>query len=208
MHKKIIGVSIVIAIIIVSGSVLFSLQAESNNKFQVNEERFDNIAWNNEITEKLPTQMELGKDWKLLWSDATETFIVGENPIIFKKTIAGNEILSTSYSYSYEGFGTYQIFIWKGEMVSNWIPRNAIDNIFLQTDAKTEKILEGLDLIPNCLVAYYDYYGEESEIENNLLFAECAKKDFRVRVDLVEGEFNENAVEKIVFLSNLVVGKI
>jgi len=62
MHKKIIGTSIVIAIIIVSGSVLFSLQAESNNKFQVNEERFDNIVWNNEITEKLSTQMELGKD--------------------------------------------------------------------------------------------------------------------------------------------------
>lgn len=208
MHKKIIAVNIIIAIGIVSGSVLFSLQIESNNKFQVNEEKFDNAAWNTEITGKLPTQMQLGKDWKLLWSDATETFIVGENPIIVRKTIADKEILSTSYRYSYEDFGTYQIFIWKGEMFSNWIPRDAIENIFLQTDAKTEKIFEGLDLIPNCMVAYYDYYGEENEIENNLLFSECAKEDYRIRVDLVEGEFDENAVEKIVFLSNLVVGKI
>lgn len=55
------------------------------------------------------------------------------------------------------------------------------------------------------VVAHYDYYGEYSDIENNLLFAECAKEDFRV--ELVEEEFKENTVEKIVFLSNL-VGKI
>ena len=209
MNIRIILVSIIIAIIIVLGSAIFSQQqVESNNKFQINEERFENMEWNTEITEKLPTQMELGEDWKLLWSDSTETFVEGENPIIFRKTVAGNEILLTSYSYSHESFGTYQILIWKGEMVSNWIPKEAIENIFHQTDAKTEKIFDGLDLIPNCLVAYYDYYGEEKEFKNNLLFSECAKEDFRVRVNLVEGEFSESAIEKIVFLSNSVMGKI
>ena len=102
----------------------------------------------------------------------------------------------------------YQILIWKGALVSNWIPKEAIENIFLQTDAKTEKIIEGLDLIPNCMVGYYDYYGDENEIKNDLLFSECAKEDFRIRVNLIEGEYNQESVEKMVFLSNMVVGKI
>jgi len=83
-----------------------------------------------------------------------------------------------------------------------------VENIFLQTDAKTEKILEGLDLIPNCIVAYYDYYGKNNEIKNDLLFSECAKNDFRIRVNLVEGEYNQESINTVVFLSNMAVGKI
>ena len=209
MNTKIVGISIVIAIIIVSGSTIFSQQqVESNNRFQINEERFENIEWNTEITEKLPTQMDLVKDWKLLWSDATETFVEGENPIIIKKTVAGNEVMATSYNYSYNENEIYLILIWKGELVSNWDAKEAVENIFLQIDAKTEKTIDGLDLIHYCTVAYYDYYGEENEIKNELLFSECAKKDFRIRVNLAEGEFNQESIERIVFLSNLVSGKI
>jgi len=63
-------------------------------------------------------------------------------------------------------------------------------------------------LIPNCVVGYYDIYGDEKEIKNELLFSECAKKDYRIRVNLVEGEYNQDAINKLVFLSNLAVGKI
>ncbi len=65
-----------------------------------------------------------------------------------------------------------------------------------------------MDLIPNCVVGYYDIYGDEKEIKNELLFSECAKNDYRVRVNLVEGEYNQESIEKIVSLSNLAVGKI
>ena len=127
---------------------------------------------------------------------------------VHKKSNKKTKLTRNSWFLSRTWDESYQILIWKGEMVSNWIPKEAIETIFHQTDAKTEKIFDGLDLIPNCLVAYYDYYGEEKEFKNNLLFSECAKEDFRVRVNLVEGEFNENAIEKIVFLSNSVISKI
>ena len=209
MNKKIIGTSIVIGIIIIVSSTIFSFQQmQSNNEYVISEERFKDTEWNNELTRNLPTDYDLGVDWELLWSDGSENYIHGENPILIKKTVADKEILSTSYIYEHNEHGTYQILIWKGDLVSNWIPKEAIENIFLQTDAKTEKIIPGLDLIPNCIVAYYDYYGDESEIENELLFSECAKKDFRVRVNMIEGEYNQNSIEKMVFLSNLVIGKI
>ena len=143
-----------------------------------------------------------------MWSDSTEKFIQAESPIIVRKTIAGNEILSTSYSYSHKDHGTYQILIWKGELVSDWNPKEAIENIFSQTDAKIEKILDNANLDTNCLVAYYDYYGNEKEIKNDLLFSECAKNDFRIRVNLVEGEYNQESLDNVVFFSNLIVGKI
>ncbi len=208
MSSKIIYASIIIATIIIAGATILSYQQVQSEKFQVNKEKIYDSAWDEEITKILPREESLGKEWILKWSDSTEKFIQGENPIITRKTIAGNQILSTSYTYSHEDYGTYQIFIWKGELVSNWIPKEAVENIFLQTNAKTERILEGLDLIPNCIVGYYDYYGDESEIKNELLFSECAKKDFRVRVNLVEGEYNQESIEKIVFLSNLVIGRI
>ncbi|MGV7226241.1 MAG: hypothetical protein ACQ9CV_04895 [Nitrosopumilus sp.] len=209
MDRKIIGVSIVIAIIIIVSSTIFSFQQiESSNEYRISEERFSNTEWNNELTRNLPTDYDLGADWELLWSDGSEDFIHGENPSLIRKTVADKEILSTSYIYAHKEHGTYQILIWKGDLVSNWIPKDAVQNIFLQTDAKTEKIIQGLDLIPNCIVAYYDYYGDESEIENELLFSECAKKDFRVRINMIEGEYNQNSIETMVFLSNLVLGKI
>jgi len=205
----ILGISIIFGVVIVSGVIVFSYQqVESENDFKVYKERIYDSEWNEEITKILPKEKELGKEWDLLWSDSSKEFIQGENPIIIKKTVAGNEILSTSYTYAYNENETYLILIWKGELVSNWIPKEAIENIFLQIDAKTEKTITGLDLIPNCVVGYYDYYEEGNEIKNDLLFSECAKNDYRVRVNLIEGEYNQESIEKIVFLSNLVTGKI
>jgi hypothetical protein len=209
MNLKITGISIIISLIIIFGATLFSYQQfESENNFQVYNEKIYGTEWNEKITQILPREGDLGKEWELMWSDSTEQFVAGENPIIYKKTITDNEIYSTSYNYSYKDFETYQILIWKGELVSNWIPKEAVENIFLQIDAKTEKTLNGLDLIPYCTIAYYDYYGEDNEIKNDLLFSECAKKDFRVRINLIEGEYNQENIEKMVFLSNLIIGKI
>ena len=60
----------------------------------------------------------------------------------------------------------------------------------------------------NCVVGYYDYYGEDNEIKNDLLFSECAKEDYRIRINLVEGEYNQKSIDNMVFFSNLVLGKI
>lgn len=209
MISKIIVSSIIVAVIIVSASSLFTIQEiESVKKFQIYEEKVKSIDWNNDAAKILPNAGELGAEWTLMWSDGTKEFVEAESPVIVRKTIAGNEILSTSYNYAHTEYGTYQILIWKGELVSDWVPKEAVQNIFSQTDAKIEKTIEGLDLIPNCVVAYYDYYGDEMEIKNDLLFSECAKKDYRIRVNLVEGEFNQESTDALVFLSNYVVGKI
>ena len=209
MISKIIVSSIIVAVIIVSASSLFTIQEiESVKKFQIYEEKVKSIDWNNDAAKILPNEGELGVEWTLMWSDGTKEFVEAESPVIVRKTIAGNEILSTSYNYAHTEYGTYQILIWKGELVSDWVPKEAVKNIFSQTDAKIEKTIEGLDLIPNCVVAYYDYYGDEMEIKNDLLFSECAKKDYRIRVNLVEGEFNQESTDALVFLSNYVVGKI
>lgn len=209
MVSKIIITSILIAMIIISASLTFTLQeVESDNKFQIYEERLDKIDWNNDATKILPKAGELGDGWKLLWSDGTKEFVEATNPVIFRKTIAGNEILLTSYNYAHTEYGTYQILIWKGDLLSNWVPREAVENIFFQTDAKIEKTIEGLDLIQYCVVAYYDYYEDEMTIKNDLLFSECAKNDYRVRVNLVEGEFNQKSIDALVLLSNYAVGKI
>jgi len=209
MNLKVVGTSIVIAFVVILGSVIFSEQEnESVKNYRVQEEKINNIEWNNEITRILPKITDLDEKWILMWSDSSEEFIHGEPPVMIKKTVAGNEVLSTSYMYSYKNNETYQILIWKGKLVSNWIPKEVVENIFLQTDAKTEKIITGLNLIPKCVVAYYDYYGEENKMKNDLLFSECAKDDFRIRINLVEGEYNQESIEKVVFLSNLVTGKI
>jgi len=207
LKSKILAIPIIIGIVIVLLSVIVA-QDQTYGKIKVFEEKLNEEDWNNEVTRILPRKGELSKEWVLKWSDSTERFIQAESPIMVRKTIVENEVISTSYSYAHSEYGTYQILIWKGELVSNWIPKEAVKNIFSQTDAKTEKILEGLDLIPNCVVGYYDYYGEEKEIKNDLLFSECAKNDFRIRINLVEGEYNQESIEKIVFFSNLVTGKI
>jgi len=209
MNFKITGISIVISLIIISGITMYSYQqSELGNDFQIHKEKIKDTEWNEEITLILPREEDLGEDWILMWSDSTEDFIQGENPIIFKKIITDNEILSTSYNYSYKDNETYLILVWKGELVSEWIPKDAVENIFLQTDAKIEKILNKSNLVPNCTIAYYDYYGEENEIKNDLLFSECAKKDFRIRINLVEGEYNKENIEKMIVLSNLIINKI
>ena len=209
MISKIIVSSIIVSVIIVSASSLFTIQEiESVKKFQIYEERVKSIDWNNDVAKILPNARELGVEWTLMWSDGAKEFVKGETPIIIRKTIDGNEILSTSYIYSHTEYGTYQILIWKGELLSNWVPREAVENIFSQTDAKIEKTIEGLDLIQYCVVAYYDYYGDEMEIKNDLLFSECAKKDYRIRVNLIEGEFNQKSIDALVLLSNYAVGKI
>jgi len=209
MNFKITGISIVISLIIISGITMYSYQqSELGNDFQIHKEKIKGTEWNEEITLILPREEDLGEDWILMWSDSTEDFIQGENPIIFKKIITDNEILSTSYNYSYKDNETYLILVWKGELVSEWIPKDAVENIFLQTDAKIEKILNKSNLVPNCTIAYYDYYGEENEIKNDLLFSECAKKDFRIRINLVEGEYNKENIEKMIVLSNLIINKI
>ena len=208
MVAKIIIVGIIISIIIISSSVLIlQEQLKSENRFQVYREEFKDVEWNNEVTRILPRE-ELGKEWTLLWSDGSEEFVEGQYPIMVKKTIAENEIVSTSYNYAHIENGTYQILIWKSELISDWNPRETVEGIFMQMDAKIEKIFVGLDLIPNCVVAYYDFYGDEKEITNELLFSECAKNDFRIRVHLVEGEYNQETIGNIVYLSNSVVGKI
>ena len=209
MNSKILAISIIIgSIIVISSIIVAQEQTQTERKIQVFEEKINEEDWNNEVTRILPRKGELSKEWVLIWSDSTEKFVQSESPIVVRKTIAGNEVISTSYSYSHNEYGTYLILIWKGELVSNWIPKEAVESIFLQTDAKTERILEGLDLIPNCVVGYYDMYGEEKEIKNDLLFSECAKKDFRIRINLVDGEYNQESIEKIVYFSNLVTGKI
>jgi len=209
MASKIIVSSIIVAMIIVSVSLSFTLQEiESANKFQIYVERLDKIDWNNDATKILPNAGELGVEWTLMWSDGAKESVKGDTPIIFRKTIDGNEILSTSYIYTHTEYGTYQILIWKGELLSNWVPREAVENIFAQTDAAIEKTIEGLDLVQYCVVAYYDYYGDEMKIKNDLLFSECAKNDYRIRVNLVEGEFNQKSIDALVLLSNYAVGKI
>lgn len=210
MNSKNLMVStLVVAVMIVSVSVLFSQQyAESENNFKVYKEKFNDVNWNTEITTILLREGELGNDWALLWSDATKEFVQDQSPIIIKKTIAGNEILSTSYNYAHAKDGTYQVLIWKGELVSDWVPKEAVDTIFFQTDAKIEKILENESLNSNCVVAYYDFYENDSEVKNDLLFSECAKDDFRIRVNLIEGEYSQEAINNVIFFSNSIVGKI
>ena len=209
MVSKTIVTSIIVAMIIVSVSLSFTLQEiESANKFQIYVERLDKIDWNNDATKILPNVGELGAEWTLMWSDGAKEAVKGDAPIIFRKTIDGNEILSTSYIYTHTEYGTYQILIWKGELLSNWVPREAVENIFAQTDAVIEKTIEGLDLVQYCVVAYYDYYGDEMKIKNDLLFSECAKNDYRIRVNLIEGEFNQKSIDALVLLSNYAVGKI
>lgn len=205
MFSKILALYIIVAVIAFSASVVFFQQQETENKIQVQKEKFNEIDWSNEATRVLPREGELGKEWTLRWSDSTQEFSQAESPIIIRKTIAGNEIVSTSYSYSHNEHGTYLILISKGELISNWSPREAVESIFLQTDAKIEKIV---DTIPNCVIAYYDYYGDEKETKNDLLLSECAKEDFRVRINLIEGEYKQESIETIVFLSNLIMNKI
>ena len=208
MVSKILVMYIMVAVISFSGSVLyFQQQNESENNFQVSEGDFDSIEWNNEVTRILPRGEELEGKWTLFWSDSTEKFVHGESPIMIKKVIAENEILSTSYIYAHKDQGKYQILIWKGELVSDWNPKETVERVLSQTDAKIEKILEDNNLDSNCVAGYYNFYGGESEIKNDLLFSECAKDDYRIRINSL-GKYNQETINTLIFLSNSAVGKI
>lgn len=208
MVSKILVMYIMVAVISFSGSVLyFQQQIESENNFQVNEGNFDSMEWNNEVTRILPRGEELEGKWTLFWSDSTEEFVHGESPIMIKKVIGENEILSTSYNYAHTDYGKYQILIWKSDLMSDWVPKEAVENVFSQTDAKIEKIIDDEKLNTNCVVGYYDYYGDEMETKNDLLFSECANKDYRVRINFL-GKYNQEAIDTLIFLSNSAVGKI
>ena len=209
MIPKLIAASFIAATIIVSISIVFSeQQSTAENNFQFYEEKYDNVEWSNEVTKILLREGELGGEWKLLWSDASKEYSEGESPVMIKKTISGNDVYSTSYNYKHMTDGTYQILIWKGELVSEWNPSEAVENIFIQTDAKIEKTLSEPNLNSSCVVAYYDYYGEDSSIQSDLLFSECAKNDYRVRINLVEGDFNQDSIQNMILLSNTVTEKI
>ena len=209
MIPKIIACSLIAATIIVTFAIGFTQQeTKAENEFNVYQEKFNDKDWNNDITKLLPREGDLGREWKLLWSDGSEKFSEGESPIIIKKTISDNEILSTSYNYMHIKDGTFQILIWKGGLLEDWSPHNTVQSIFAQTDAKIEKILTSPNSNTNCINAYYDYYGNDEEIKMDLLFSECAKEDYRIRVNLIDGEYNKNSFEKIILLTNLTLEKI
>ena len=57
MIPRIIVASIVVALIVISVSIVFSQQQfESENKFQVYKEEFKDVEWNNKITKILPRE--------------------------------------------------------------------------------------------------------------------------------------------------------
>jgi len=208
MVSKILVMYIIIAVISFSVSVVyFQQQNQIKNDSQIAEVDFDSIEWNNEVTRILPRGGELDESWVLLWSESSEEFVHGEPPIITRKTIAENEILTTSYNYAHTDHGKYQILIWKSELVSNWIPKEAVENIFAQTDAKIEKIIDGKNLSLDCVMGYYDYYGEEMQVKNDLLFSECGKEDYRIRINFL-GKYDQGAIDTVIFLSNSAVEKI
>jgi len=207
MVSKILSMYIIIAIITFSVSVLYFQQQESETKIELYKEKFGDIEWNNEVTKILPREGKLEEGWTFLWSDGAEEYIEGQTPITITRTIQGSEISSTSYSYSKKSLGTYQILIWKGDLVADWNPKESIENIFLHTDAKIEQILD-VDVNENCVVAYYDFYGDEQEIKNDSLFAECAKKDYKIRINFGRGNYNQESIDMLVYLSNQTVGKI
>lgn len=208
MVSKILVMYILIAVISFSlSAVYFQQQNESKNNFQINGGNFGSMEWNNEVTKILPRGGELEEDWILFWSDSSEEFVQGEFPITLRKTIEGNEIVSTSYNYAHTDHGKYQILIWKSELLSNWIPKDKVENILTQTDAKIKKIIDDENLNLDCVIGYYDHYGDEMEIKNDLLFSECGKNDYRVRINFI-GKYNQEAIDTLIFLSNSAVGKI
>ena len=208
MLSKIFVMCIMIAVISFSASVAyFQQQSESKYNFQIDEGNFDSIEWNNAVTKILPRGEELEGKWVLFWSDSSKEFVHGELPITIKKSIGEDEIVSTSYNYAHTDHGKYQILIWKSELVSNLIPKDKVEDILSQTDAKIKKIIDDENLNLDCVIGYYDHYGDEIEVKNDLLFSECGKKDYRIRINFI-GKYNQEAIDTLIFLSNSVTSKI
>jgi hypothetical protein len=208
MVSKIVMMQIMIAIIGFSGSVLYFQQNDSGIDFQTSNVNFDDAEWNTPVTYILPKEEIVENGWTFLWSDSSQKFVAGEFPITNKRIIEDDEMLSTSYSYSHKSFGTYQVLIWKGQVVSDWNPQEAVEKVIMQTNAETKKIIDSSEIYSNCAIGYYDVYGDQNVRKNDLMFAECSKEDYRVRINHMHGEHNQEAIDMLVYLSNTMMGKI
>ena len=56
-------------------------------------------------------------------------------------------------------------------------------------------------------IVYYYYYGKEMQVKNDLLFSECGKEDYRIRINFL-GKYDQGAIDTLIFLSNSAVEKI
>ena len=197
--------------IIFALSIGISSQQNSNADIQIENVSADynSKEWNNQVTKILPKQDQIGDKWIPLWSDSSQEFKQGEKPITNTKTIAKNEITSTSYSYKNPDVGVIQVLVWNGEWVSEWDHKRAVDTVLEQVDAQIEKTVENSKLSADCTMGYYDLYGEkENSNKFDLLFSECSKDNYRIRVNLVEGEFSEDGIEAIILFSNKAIEQI
>lgn len=209
--KKRNKIAVMAGIVIIAISIGISSQQNSKADIQTKNTIIDygNEAWNNQVTKILPKQNQIGKQWIPLWSDSSKEFIQGEDPVTNTRTIAKNEITSTSYSYKNPDIGVIQVLVWNGEWVSEWDHNLAVDAVLQQVDAQIEKKIENPRLSKNCTMGYYDLYGEkENSNKFDLLFSECSKNNFRIRVNLAEGEFSDDGIESVISFSNQVIEQI
>ena len=206
MNKKIVIAGIIIV------AISFFISSIQNSESDVVVEKimvdFDSSEWNNEVTKILPKQSQAGKEWMPLWSDGSNMFVQGEMPITNTKKIGNSEITSTSYNYQNHEIGTIQIFVWKGEWVSEWDHENAVNTVLQQVDGVVEKMLKPDNLSAFCTMGYYDLYGKEDSKKNDLLFSECSKDNYRIRINLSEGKYSEKSIESVIMFSNQVVEQI
>lgn len=205
MNKKIIIVGIAIIVI----SLIISLQQNIELKIPVQKKNvnFSSEEWNNHVTKILPRQGQIRDGWIPLWSDSSKEYKQGENPITATKTITKNEITSTSYNYQNPEIGIIQVLVWNGELFSEWDHRYAVENVLNQVNGDIEKTIDSSKLSRFCTVGYYELY-QNNKSNIDLLFSECAKDNYRIRINLSEGEFNEDALDAMVLFSNLVIDQI
>lgn len=195
---------------IISASLLIIISQQNDQiktPIQKNNVDFNSIKWNNHITKILPKQEQIGNEWIPLWSDSSKEYKRGETPITTTKMIGNNEITSTSYNYQNSEIGTIQILVWHGELFAEWDHKYAVENIFNQVNGNVEEIIDNPNLSKNCTVGYYELY-KTSESSNDLLFSECAKDNYRIRINLVEGEYSKKTIETVIFFSNLIMEQI
>lgn len=205
MNKKVI----ILGVSIVAVSFFISSQQNTEDNFisEKNIVDFSSQEWNNSVTKILPRQSQIGDEWIPLWSDSSKTFKQGEDPITTIKEIGKNEIVSTSYNYQNSQIGIIQILVWKGEVVSEWDHENAVDMVLQQVDGIVEKILNPSNLSEFCTMGYYNMYGEEND-KFDLLFTECAKDSYRIRINLAEGKYSDESIKSMTMFSNQVIEKI
>jgi len=206
MNKKIIIVGIII--VAVSFFISSIQNSESDIVIEKTKVDFDSPEWNNEVTKILPKQSQIGEEWTPLWSDGSNMFVQGEMPITNIKKIEKSEITSTSYNYQNQEIGTIQVLVWRGEWVSEWNHENAVNTVLEQVDGVVEKMIKPSKLSTFCTMGYYDLNGKEGDKKFDLLFAECSKDGYRIRINLVDGKYNEESTEAMIMFSNKVVEQI